>query len=66
MPAESEARREGLFIIDISKLGLSHEELLEIEKDINAAVMNRLKTRSKGKKPSFLRPPGPPMGLYIK
>ncbi|MFB9981032.1 hypothetical protein ACFSQQ_39785 [Mesorhizobium kowhaii] len=57
---------EGLFIIDLSKLGLSHEELIEIETDINAAVMARLKANPKGAKRSFMRPPGPPMGLWIQ
>jgi hypothetical protein len=61
MPAKA---KEGLFIIDISGLGLSHKELLAIEKEINQVVMARLKEKPELAKRKFMRPPGPPMGLW--
>jgi hypothetical protein len=60
----TDKQREGLFIVDVSKFGLSHDELLNIEKDINAAVMKHLQAKAGAGSFRFLRPPGPPMGLW--
>jgi hypothetical protein len=64
MANDAGKKREGLFIVDISGLGLSHEELLKVEKDINDAVMKHLQGNRAAAGAKFLRPPGPLMGLW--